>query len=211
MSCNRRRPSIRSPSFVAEGQLIVSHDPRRALVPHTAPGNQGRLRLPPPAAPDRRSARNAAAAVESIAGSAPLGLAAPPPRGAKLRPAETPRLLAYLGAITDPRARRDPLTGGWAVPPRPRSAGRWPAWMPRRWRLRSAGGLPTRASQPAQAGRHASTARRCRSPPPRPPSPPGRCDGPPPARCWPSARSTAPQVRCPPSSPCWTGWILPAW
>jgi hypothetical protein len=31
--------------------------------------------------------------------------------------------------------RRDPLTGRWvwAVPPRPRSAGRSPAWTPRRW------------------------------------------------------------------------------
>ena len=96
-----------------------------------------------------------------------------------LRPAETPRLLAYLAAVTDPRARtgrrhplvailglaaaavvagarsiaaiaewaidapqpvraalgtrRDPLTAAGPAPPRPRSAGRWPASTPRHW------------------------------------------------------------------------------
>ena len=63
--------------------------------------------------------------------------------------------------------------------------------MPRRWRLRSAGGLPTRASQPAQS------LRSCHSTPkphPRPPGPwpPGRCDGPLPARCWPRRVDGAP-------------------
>jgi hypothetical protein len=33
----------------------------------------------------------------------------------------------------------------------------------------------------------------------------------PPARCSPNARSTAHRARCPPSSPCWPTWILPAW
>jgi hypothetical protein len=131
------------------------------------------------------------------------GRSPPSPSGPRTHPSPcVPR--------SEPAAIPSPAAG--SSPPRPRSAERSPGSMPRPWPPRSAHGFQTATVLASGDVRSRSTARRCAAPSAT--AAESTCSPrwtTPPARCSPNAKSTVPQVRCPPSSPCWTGWTLPAW
>jgi hypothetical protein len=125
------------------------------------------------------------------------GRSPPSPRGPSTRPSPcVPR----LGPAAIPSSAAEPS------PPRPRSAGRWPASTPRPWRCDWRVAFRSRRPRPAQAGGCGRRQDPARRPPPirRPPAPPARRDGPRhPRGAGPTLGRRCPGVRCPPCSPCW--------